>query len=360
VVAILGAAGGNDTTLIRQEALLLLEGVAATLLSVLSLQKQDIPALAWALLAAGVVASVKTLALNTVAPTSVDVSSAYNVLNAQFGVQRVILIGGDTLIALSIPVGVGLLRSSRGPALILASLALPLTLLGVVLTYTRTLLGAALFGAAVAWALPSVRRRAHWQPLIAITGVSGLSVYLLNLTFGQSQFSAGAALLRRLLGGEDVGASTLNLRLADAAAAIGDPGVLFTGRGLGATFLSPISPNQPAGYVHMGYPWLILKGGLPLAALAIGLLIWSTMRLASAARSSTDPRMFAPLAGLVGATAAFAAINILVNRFDAVEGIFFMGTIVAVAWIVPKVSDGKVSALAGLTDRQEITREPRT
>jgi len=294
--------------------------------------------LSWVFLLAAAVAGLKTILIQ-ISGTLIAIPGllqAYSAVNPQFGVQRVIPIGGDTLMVLGFPMAIGLLRVVRGKALAAVLIALSIDALGLGLTYTRTLIGAAAIGAFIALATPigiGVRRVAI---LVRMAAAIAAVSFLLSFTFGQSDLSAGQALVTRFVGGQEVGASSLQERLDDAKAALtgGDPEVILLGRGIGASYYSPITPyGGQTPYVHSGYPWLIMQGGIPLAVI-VSLGLFFAARTLWIGASTANGTIAGALAGLAGSVAAFAATNLLINRFDSVEGAAFIGTILGSALVV--------------------------
>jgi hypothetical protein len=159
---------------------------------------------------------------------------------------------------------------------------------------------------------------------LAIAAI-GLS---LSFTFGQSDLSAGRALAIRFLGSHEVGSSDIRDRIGEANVALGygDPATIVVGRGIGAAYYSPISPGAGlTPYVHMGYPWLVLQGGLLLALAVVAILFWAA-RIYWKAASKANGISAGALAGMTGSVASFTATNAVINRFASVEGAAFIGT----------------------------------
>ena len=339
-VGILAAHGilvGNDTDQLRKEAVLWAMVAAAGTLTLTSMTRRTLVGLAAGLLVAGFLAAAKSIALALTGTVLNDADSlatysAVSAVNPQFETQRVILQGGDTLNVFALPIALAFLRSGQRRVVIVSILALPVIVLGLVLSYTRTMIVAATIGGAVVYMHPLAGRKVRWGTVGGLVLAAFITAILLNLTFGQSQFSAGDALIRRFTGGQDVGSSVMSERIDDLVAAVGDPNTVLFGRGLGATFVSPITPLiGPTGYVHVGYGWLLLKGGVAFTAMVAGAMGWAALGLARRVRLSDDGYA---LSGLVGSIVAFAAINTLFARVATIEGAIFLGVTLAIGIIV--------------------------
>jgi hypothetical protein len=354
ILAAYGMLVGNDTDQLRKEAVLWAAVAAAGVLTLTSMTRRTLVGLAAGLLVAGFLAAAKSiaLALTGTVLSEADSLAAYSAVNPQFGTQRVILQGGDTLNVLALPVALAFLRTGQRRVAILIILALPVIVLGLVLSYTRTMIAAAVIGAAVVYMQPVAGRKARWGTVGGLISAAFITVILLNLSFGQSQFSAGDALIRRFAGGQDVGASALSERIDDLVAAVGDPGTLLFGRGLGGTFVSPITPLLGStGYVHVGYGWLLLKGGVVFTAMVASAMAWTALGLARRVRHSDDGYA---LSALVGCIVAFAAINVLVTRFATIEGAIFLGVTLAVGMVVRR-SDSSRPPMERASARRQRT-----
>jgi hypothetical protein len=360
IVAAHGMLAGNDTDQLRKEAVLWAAVAAAGVLTLTSMTRRALVGLAAGLLVAGFLAAAKSIAIAVTGTVlneadSMAAYSAVSTVNPQFETQRVILQGGDTLNVLAVPVALAFLRTGQRRVAILIILALPVIVLGLVLSYTRTMIAAAVIGAAVVYMQPVAGRKARWGTVGGLILAAFITVILLNLSFGQSQFTAGDALIRRFVGGQDVSASALSERIDDLVAAVGDPGTLLFGRGLGGTFVSPITPLLGStGYVHVGYGWLLLKGGVVFTAMVASAMAWTALGLARRVRHSDDGYA---LSALVGCIVAFAAINVLVARFATIEGAIFLGVTLAVG-IVVRRSDSSHPPMERASARHQRTPLP--
>lgn len=338
IFGLVGIVNGNSAAPLREDVLLSMVVLATGALTLLTFRSRSPGDLCIALVAISVVAAVKTIAIQVTGTIAIDPGflQAYSQVNPQLLVQRVLLVGGDTLLALGIPIAVGLLRVSRGlmTAVMLAVLAV--TGLGVSLTYTRTFLGSIAVGTIVTLLIPlrstMVRGPTYAKLAVAIAAV----LYLSSFTFGQSDFSVYQGIARRVF--EGVASSGLDIRVNDAAAALSTFGPLqiLVGRGLGATFVSPITPFiGPTSYVHIGYVWLLLKGGLALSVIISAAAVWSVITFGRAAQRES-PTMGGAMAGLSGSVVCFLTMNLFINRFASVEGAAFIGVIFGASILVSR------------------------
>ncbi|WP_337314240.1 hypothetical protein [Candidatus Aeolococcus gillhamiae] len=327
----LGMIVGNDVGSVRQDGFLILPMVAMAATVLFSLRRRDLMAAATWLVVAGLLAASKAILVGSAGDVTGRTTGLYSFVNPQFQVQRIIVNGGDMILAVAIPLAVGMLRTARGLRALFFTVSLPIMVFGLTLSYTRTLLGGVAIGIVVAVGLAVGGQRR--QGVLSLQLLSALlgTAFLFTLTVGQSQFSVGAAAFRRLTGGSDVGSSQLSLRWADAVAAIGhgDIATLLGGRGLGAMFHSPITSSLPVtGYVHMGWAWLILKGGLPLLLLTLFAALTPIRPLRQVARRGSADA--AAAVGLIAAIACFTSLNLVINTFATVEGTTFMGTMLGI------------------------------
>ena len=367
----LGVLVGNNPSAVRQDAFLALPLFAISVTALLSLQPSDLSSMGTWLVVAGVVGAAKAILIGAGGDVTgrSGILQVYSFVNPQFGVERVIVNGGDTIAAVAVPLAIGLLRTARGFRAVFLTASIPIMVLGVTLSYYRSVLGAVAIGAAVVLALRT-RHSETRGTLVVLQLAAALAamVFLFSLTIGQSSFSVGEAAFRRLTGGSDVGASQLSLRWDDALAALGhwDPLTILRGRGLGSTFYSPITPNIPqTGYVHMGWAWLLMRGGVGLLGLGVGSLLFQARRFWRLARATGLDSGF--LIGTVGAIACFLAMNIFINVFATIEGTAVMGAVLGVsmmlrqAWTTTPVHpnpDGVSLIAANGTSRPLSGRSP--
>ena len=338
----LGALGlflGNDPILAREEGMVWIGGALVAALAALTLRSpRHVAQLAVVLAACGALAAAKSLLVagSGVLSSQSGLLQVSSSVDPQFQVERIIEAGGDTILTLGVPICVGLLRVARGRRALLLVGVLVLTSVGLVLTYTRTLIAAALIGSVVAWLVP-LRGQRHTRNLVWLMAGIALVGLLLTFRYGPSQYNAGDAVARRLTGGPQAGSSTLAERTSEAKAALNiDPSLTLTvGRGLGSTFLSPTVPEAGfTDWAHIGYAWVVMKGGIPFLVFVLILFVWSARRMVRAGREAHDNKMFAgAAAGLAGATVEFAALGALLNPFASVDGVTIFGTLLGAAAI---------------------------
>jgi hypothetical protein len=342
-MAIVGLANGNPTALVRTEFVALSVAGAVALITVRAHRgPADLSRLGVALCACGVVAATKTILIAGLGLTSPVLGrtlfGTYSNVNPQFGNQRVIPIGGDTVMALTLPLMVMLAMRGRGRLSAFGLTASAVTTVGLVLTYTRGLIVAAAIGSLVALAaLHTVanekrhRGRAGVKLVLGAVAVLGL----LSFSYGRSSNDAAGALSARFSGGSARGASLFIERTDEARAAMHSLPAAILGSGLGAQFRSTLPGIGVTNYVHIGYAWLIFKGGLFVLAAACLVLGWAYRRLSSAARkTNASATLTLSLAGFAGSLAAFASMNVILNRVASVEGMIFFAIYVTVAYVV--------------------------
>ena len=338
----LGALGlflGNDSTLVREEGLVWIGGALVVALTALTLRSpRHVGQLAVVLAVCGALAAAKSLLVagSGVLSSQSGLLQVSSSVDPQFQVERIIEAGGDMILTVGVPICVGLLRVARGGRALLLVGVLVLTSVGLVLTYTRTLIAAALIGGVVACLVP-LRGQRHTRNLVWLMAGIALVGLLLTFRYGPSQYNAGDAVARRLTGGPQAGSSTLAERTSEAKAALSiDPSLTLTvGRGLGSTFLSPTVPEAGfTDWTHVGYAWVVMKGGIPFLVFVLILFVWSARRMVRAGREAHDNKMFAgAAAGLAGAIVAFAALGALLNPFASVDGLIIFGTLLGAAAI---------------------------
>jgi hypothetical protein len=338
ILVALGVVSGNNPAAIREDAFLALPLFAISAITVLSLDPSEFSTLSTWIVGAGLVGAAKAILIGAGADVTgrSGILQVYSFVNPQFGVERVIVNGGDTIAAIAIPLAVGMLRTARGLRAVFLTASIPIMVLGVTLSYYRSVIGAVAVGAALVLLLRTRHPESRATLLVLqFAAAAAAMLFLFSLTIGQSNLSVGVAAVRRLTGGSDVGSSQLSLRWDDAVAALGrgDLVTILRGRGLGSTFYSPITPNLPqTGYVHMGWAWLLMRGGIGLLALAVGSLALQARRLWLLARSNeADP---GASIGAVGAIACFLAMNVFINVFATVEGTAFMGAILGLTVVL--------------------------
>jgi hypothetical protein len=338
VLAVLGTLGGNSISVVRTEALLLLVAPSMALITARSETQTRFESLAALLIICGALAASKSIFVATTGLVSqggaARVLDVYSSVNPQFGVQRVIPNGGDTVMALTLPIMVALIRSSSQRLARVAILCLPITIIGLVLTYTRTLIAGAAVGCLVSWIFARKRTgggRRGGILRLALVGV--IATFLLGLSYGQSNLTASEALTTRFTGDASQGVSSSSERTDEALAAIHAVRNPVLGEGLGSQFTSTLANVGTTDYAHIGYVWLFLKGGLLLVGASVGACVWATLRFWKASRRAVGAARGVS-AGLAGATVTFAVINLVVNRFASVDGMIFFGLLLACANLV--------------------------
>jgi hypothetical protein len=289
------------------------------------------PAVLTFLIAAAVLASLKAIAI-AVLPggTALGVSSLLqaNVNQTALGSKRVILIGGDTVIALA-------------PALCIAVRRLPalshnrwvaaflITAIGTAITVTRTNIIAATVAIVVAVAIEGLGtvgtgefRRLAMGCLVAVVALVGSS-FIINVN-GQS---VAGSVVSRFSSTSNI-AYSLTYRSNEAARLLDTVrGHEVFGLGAGATFFTEI-PETVNGdtfatygrtlWAHDGYLWILLKTGLVGVAifiLAMGLTVF---------RLLAGPRSVLARAGLVS-IAGVLVLSYTTNRFDDIGAGLLLG-----------------------------------
>lgn len=285
-----------------------------------------------------------------------------SVVNESFGAQRVIPVGGDTLLAVGIPLGVLLLADARRWRRVLIAATLPLCALALMLTYTRTLLavGAA---AAVAAAISTARtktgatRRGRQSIVVLLAAILLLTIPLLFLKLGSSEFTVGSGVARRFAGGASEGSGGLEVRFAEGIHALApDPWLhSMTGRGFGSTYFSPlVQSDVPTTFTHVGVLWVLMKGGFPLLATVVATCVAALVRNLRLGRRLQTPDGAVVKFSLGGANSGIAvllAANMVMNRFATVEGMLLLGLFLGVSYKIEALGAGWCPPQADSADR---------
>jgi hypothetical protein len=345
----------NDPGLIRNEVVIWTFGAATLVMTLLLVTPRHLTQLmlgfsAIATLAAGKALWIAATGLTDSSLAGLDANSA---VNPGFGSQRVVLVGGDTLIVIGIAVTVGLLRTARSRTVPLLASGLVIQIVAMVVSYTRTSVVAAPMGVLLALILTrSGTGRALRNAVVACVVIGGVALLLIP-SYGQSSQSAVGSIVRRFTAGPSGGSGTFAYRSAESQAAfdrVGDDWVW--GGGLGATYRYDTGAiSYPQVFTHIGYVWLILHGGLVLLAGVVLLACGALGRLGRAAL-----RQRGPPSGAAGAAAggllAFLAFSVLVNRFATVEGQAFLGMAIGLGAVVHDFSAPRVGGSRGRVHEQ--------
>jgi len=287
-----------------------------------ALQRMGAEAVVTILLGAAVLASVKAITLEVLPGASALGATSVlqtNVIQTVFGTKRVVLIGGDTIIALA-------------PALCIAARRLPalrsglwigafvITAVGIAVTVTRTNIIAAAATVLVAVALEGLDTRGttEFRRLSAGCAVALLALVAVSFTGNGNgrDIIQGAAV--QLTSPADI-AYSLQYRSNEAARLTATlRGHELVGLGAGATYVTTI-PATAGGstfttygaslWAHNGYLWILLKAGI------VGLALLATALIHVALQLLKSRRALLPRAGFVSIVGVLV-LSYTTNRFD--------------------------------------------
>lgn len=244
---------------------------------------------------------------------------------------RVILVGGDTFLLLGPALAVSLLASRR--AALRATLVVGLALAALAFSQTRTSVLIAILGIGPSlsfwWFNREVRQRAQRAIRLALL-VLPLLVLVVAVRPDPVHDLTSRALIRfdlRATGPLGSVHHALEQRQSetDAAAATLRDAHVFTGRGLGASYVSPLS-QSPSTWTHNIIVWIMLKVGL------IGLIASAWLGVRYLRRTWRVRRLpqYSDAFELLPIPLLLLLVSFTINRIISPEGMILLA--IAIAW----------------------------
>ncbi|RJP27687.1 MAG: hypothetical protein C4533_07220 [Candidatus Omnitrophota bacterium] len=254
-------------------------------------------------------------------------------------VARVRFGGTETYSALMLPFLASLYFSKEKRYKYFALVALPFILIGLILSFTRTIWIAAgigtFFSLVYTMRKMSGRKVMQFVLLLLILTTLLMGVLMISTTGGATYGEAAEYRLGRLFGGGSTSDPSVSVRIDESEALISSlRGNIFFGKGIGATYGFFISSTIPyiSGWSHNGWFWLILKGGI-VGFILIFFAVYLAIRNVEKAINETDEDNSLKLI-LIGYTSSIITLIVMslgVNSIAGIGGAAFFGLFFCIA-----------------------------